>query len=745
MQNPLNRRITRDLKNDIGKYIAIFLFMILAIGFISGFLVAGDSMIKAYDDSFEKYNIENGNFEIDKVADETIQKVAEDNNIKIYENFYVEESLKESTVRVFKIRKEVNKICIMRGELPTKSNEIALDRMYADNNKISVGDNVKLGDQLLKVTGFVALSDYSALFSDNGDTMFDSVKFGVGVMTEDGFDSYKNSVLHYNYAWKYDVEPENENEEKELADVFGTELSEETLLLKYIPRYTNQAINFTGNDLGGDQSLLEMLLYIIIGIIAFIFAVTTSNTIAKEATVIGTLRASGYKRIEIIKHYLATPLLVTLIAAVIGNVLGYTFFKNVAAGMYYGSYSLTTYVTIWNASAFIKTTAIPFVIMLVINLVILSVKLKLEPLRFLRNDLTKKKRKKAVKLPHFKFFTRFRIRIILQNMPGYLMMFIGILFANVLLLFGMMMHPLLDKYEERTLECMPAKYQYILKAPVETDTNGAEKYLVNELKTADKYEEEIVIYGISEDSQYMKLGISDGEILISDGYHEKYNVDKGDVIKLKEKYTDKIYSFVVSGYYEYPATISVFMTNNTFCEIFDIQNGGFNGYFSDEEIVDIDKSYITSVIDEVALTKTSRQLDVSMGTMFYLFNIVAVVLFMLVIFLLSKLVIEKNTNSISMTKILGYNNWEIRKLYTTSTSIMVIVFLLASLPLDRLAIKGLYHFFMMDMSGWLTFYISPTIYWQMPLIGFVSYLIIALILYKKIGKVPMDEALKNIE
>ena len=31
--------------------------MTLTIGFISGFLVAGSSMKKTYDDSFEKYNI----------------------------------------------------------------------------------------------------------------------------------------------------------------------------------------------------------------------------------------------------------------------------------------------------------------------------------------------------------------------------------------------------------------------------------------------------------------------------------------------------------------------------------------------------------------------------------------------------------------------------------------------------------------------------------------------------------------
>lgn len=54
MRNPLTKRIPREIKDDLGKYIALFLFLILSIGFISGFLVAGDSMKSAFDNSFEK-------------------------------------------------------------------------------------------------------------------------------------------------------------------------------------------------------------------------------------------------------------------------------------------------------------------------------------------------------------------------------------------------------------------------------------------------------------------------------------------------------------------------------------------------------------------------------------------------------------------------------------------------------------------------------------------------------------------
>ena len=102
--------------------------------------------------------------------------------------------------------------------------------------------------------------------------------------------------------------------------------------------------------------MFTAFLYIVVAIIAFVFAITTSNTISKEATVIGTLRASGYTKRELIRHYMTIPLVVTLVGSLIGNILGYTVCKDICAGMYYGSYSLPTYHTIWSAEAFWKTT-----------------------------------------------------------------------------------------------------------------------------------------------------------------------------------------------------------------------------------------------------------------------------------------------------------------------------------------------------------------------------------------------------
>lgn len=58
-----------------------------------------------------------------------------------------------------------------------------------------------------------------------------------------------------------------------------------------------------------------------------------------------------------------------------------------------------------------------------------------------------------------------------------------------------------------------------------------------------------------------------------------------------------------------------------------------------------------------------------MGDMMGMMYGFSVIIFLVVIYLLSKVIIEKNAQSISMTKILGYTNGEISRLYILSTSL----------------------------------------------------------------------------
>ena len=318
MKNPLRKRLPRELKGELGKYLVVFILMVLTIGMVSGFLVADGSMIVAYNDGFEKYNIENGNFRTNQQIYKSQKEEIQNLGIKLYENFYIEEPLDNgSTMRFFKNRTEINGVCLMQGEFPKATGEIAIDRMYADNNELKVGDTLKSqrGKQTWKVTGLVALSDYSCLFQNNNDSMFDSVKFGVSVVTPEEFDTLDQDKLQYNYSWIYDKQPKTEKEEKEVSEELMENIGEIVTLEAFVPRYLNQAITFTGDDMGSDKAMMIILLYIVIVIMAFVFGITISNTIRRESGVIGTLRASGYTRRELIRHYMALPVLVTLVGA----------------------------------------------------------------------------------------------------------------------------------------------------------------------------------------------------------------------------------------------------------------------------------------------------------------------------------------------------------------------------------------------------------------------------------------------
>lgn len=169
--------------------------------------------------------------------------------------------------------------------------------------------------------------------------------------------------------------------------------------------------------------------------------------------------------------------------------------------MYYHSYSLPPYQTLWNGDAFILTTVIPCIIITLINLFVIAKALRLPPLQFLRHDFHMKKKKKAAKLPNFRFLTRFRLRIILQNIPSYIIMVFGIMFAGLLLFFGLALNPLLANYKTEVVNNMICDYQYVMKAPVETSNDAAEKFCMTTLYESN--DEEISAYGIEEDSEYL--------------------------------------------------------------------------------------------------------------------------------------------------------------------------------------------------------------------------------------------------
>lgn len=805
IKNPLIKRIPKELAGDWKKYLVVFLFLVLTIGFVSGMYVANESMLTAADEGITRYKQEDGHFELKEKADSSLIEAiesgekadipgqAEENtadgdnddseengksdddldnskktSVTVYENFFRNEDedndndgKSDGTIRVYAKTDDINLACLLDGDFPQNENEIAVDRMHADNAGMKVGDKISVSGKEFKITGLIAYVNYSTLHEKKTDLIFDAIKFDVAMVTQEGFDRLDKSI-HYSYAWKYDHAPADDIEEKEQSDSFMEAIVTQVMLAgndmeDYTPKYGNPAINFATDDMGSDKAMGGMLLDILVVIIAFIFAVTISNTIANESSAIGTLRALGYTKGELVCHYLSMPVIVTLLAAIVGNILGYTVFKNVVVSMYYNSYSLQVYKTIWNSDAFLKTTVLPVIIMLVVNLIVIVRMMQHTPLQFLRHDMKKNKSKKAMRLPRWNFMSRFRLRIMFQNKANYLILFVGILFIMEMLAMAVGMPDTLDYYKSNTDGMMFAKYQYVLKSYVDEEGNivstgnkDAEKFdMTSLLKKSDALDEEVSIYGIADNSSYVKINDFDSlkknEVYISDSFSQKYGLNEGDEVKLDAQYEKKTYTFKVKGIYDKSQSIAVFMPIDKFADIFDLKDDQFSGFLSDTKIKDIDENNIATTITIHDITKMADQLDHSMGAYMSYFQVLCILLAAVMIYLLTKLIIEKNETAISMTKILGYENKEIASLYLVSTSIVVVLADLISVVIGTLVMKVAWKMMLFSYSGWFAFKVKPLGYVKMFAFVLIGYLIVMVFDFKRIKKIPMDQALKNVE
>ena len=686
--------------------------------------------------------------------------------VKVFENFNKEadedidgDGTRDSGIRVYINRDDIDLYCIMDGRPAETADEIMIDRMHADNRGIKTGDRISVNGEEFTVSGLAAFSNYATLHEKNTDMMFDALTFDVAMTTEEGWDRI-NAETRYEYAWLYENRPADVKEEKKQSDNFLKALITQAAFADneiedFVPEYANQAIQFAPEDFGSDKAMGGVLLNVLIIVLAFIFAITESNTIAREAPVIGTLRASGYTRRELTVNYMMAPLIVTITGAVMGNILGYSYFKKVVVAMYYNSYSLPEYETVWTPDAFVKTTVIPVILMLVINLIIIRRKMRFSPLKFLRGDLKNSRRRKAVRLPDISFIRRFRLRIFLQNLPGYLMLFIGIGFVMIMLAMAVGMPNTLSYYQAHAGEMMLADHQVILTSDHDEDGNAvttsnpdAVKFSMEELLLViDDSEESANTYGMEPGNRYAGIpaDLKDGEVVISSALSGKFHIDPGDEIHMKDKYGYDSYDFTVADIIDFDGGIAVFMDNDSFNRIFDRDEGNYDGFFSDSEITDIDEDFIAAEVTSEDILKMAAQLDHSMGAYMLYFQYLCILLSAVLIFLLTKVIVERNEKTISMVKILGYTNSEVASLYLVTTTIVVIISEIITAFLSRIAMAEIWNNMLKRMDGYFPFVLSAQGLLRMIILVFLGYMIVMLIDFRRIRRIPMDEALKNME
>lgn len=550
MRNPLHKSLKKEFLRNRSRYISLSLVLILMIGVVTGFLSVAYSAKELLIKDQISSKVEDGQLALRDRMDVKTKTKLEALGLKVYEQFYTEQSVSRDTmVRVYRKRFDINRATLHEGRMPNKQTEIALDRLFALKNGYNIRDTIRMSGKSMTITGLISVPDYTSLIQKNSDMMMDPIHFGIAIVTDTGFQTLSTDRMVYSYSYYLDDRELNDfQKQKRADDIQEICIREGAVLENLLTAQMNQAISFLPNDMGSDIPMVQTLLYIILMILAFVFVVISQTMIEEQASVIGTLLASGYTRRELLQHYMMLPTILIIISAGIGNLIGYTLFPNLFTDMYYSNYCLPplSIQPVWEA--LLSTTVMPFIFMMLILYVLLKRRLRLSPLRFLRKDLRRHRQRRYIPLHGSSFFQRFRIRIILQNKGSYLVLFLGIIFASFLLMFALILTPSMEQYIRNLEADTRCDYQYLLKAPVQAD---GEKVTLTSLKAyyvGGDLDLDVTLYGLGPNSGYytdMTLSSDPKSIVISSDFASKMSLQVGDAITLRNPYRDKAYSFTI--------------------------------------------------------------------------------------------------------------------------------------------------------------------------------------------------------
>ena len=847
--SPLAKRLPRELRRNIGKYLGIFLLMCGSIALTSGFLLAAHSIGCLIDDMRDAYTIEDGRLTTAFEATDDQLKAAEDaaedvGGVTLYKNFSIDAIIKKAsgddgtkrTLRTYAHRTKVDIASYCEGKQPKTDDEVAIDRVFATNNDLAVGDKVELEGRTYTICGIMTQPDSQALFLNNSDFTVNTITYGVAEVTDTGFAALEDAggAPAYTYSFTFtDRDLPTADRIDAEQDMIEALTDADARVDDLIDADSNQGIGYARDDVDGDSMMWMTLLDIIIVIMAFVFVVLTDATIEEESAIIGTLLASGYRRREIVLHYLALPAIVGVVAALLGTALGVVFFTEPMRSLYYGSYSLPPFQVYWSWEIFVKCAVVPAAALILITLVGLLRKMGKTPLQFLRHEASGKSgTKRGLQLPErMGFVSRFRLRIFLRNLGNFATLFVGIAFASLLLLFGLAILPTMTHYADNLETSLVAEHQYTLKAPLElegtaeereqwsalerlqsvdgallsaaqdaddelddavdaaqaaadalgcnrdeaidlidkaskididndeihpvnTIDNGAgaiaqaEKYAVYQLqydRGDGNGEETISVYGISPDSRYWKdLNVGDGRVVFGGGLLDKFGWSEGQKVTLIDKYEGEHYSLGYAGKdcaWGSKSDMNIYMSIDDFNELFDNDAACFNGYVSDEKL-DLDSRYFAGDTTPDDMRAVGDQFIGMMSKMIGMMVGLAVFIFLLFMYLLTKAVIDHSARSISYMKVFGYRDSEISHLYIRSITLCVAASLVLSLPVIIGSLTAIFRSMLLAYNGNIEIYVPA---WSMAAcvgIGFATYLVVALLHTRSIQRVGLAEALK---
>ncbi|NJN44258.1 MAG: ABC transporter permease [Anaerolineae bacterium] len=649
------------------------------------------------------------------------------------------------TLRIFSENEKVNRHALISGN-DLDGNGILIDPLFANANDLSVGDFLIVEGEEYSVSGIMVLPNYIYIVRSKEEMINNPKTFGIAVLGRQGAENLTGKSDFYSIRFN---DRENVHEQEIL---FRNHLVTENVA---ITRWESTENNFMVTTIALEVTTLSIMSKALPGMLLILsiilIGMLLKRMIQRESAVIGTLYALGYRKTELLRHYMLFPLIIAGSGGVLGAFMGVAMvnpmldFMMTAFTMPVESYQYTY-------SLLIIGMLLPLIVLCLVSYFTIAQLLRASPAELIKGSRVSEKSnfiERALKLNRFSFSTKFKIREQVRSLSRTGFMLFGIIVATVLLLYGLTLQSSLDyMLTEGIAELYNLKFEYVYN-DLQSDTppEGFEQFNAIYVTPQNDKDVNFAIIGALPESGRLRLKDTSGDKLIPDRLiitkilADKLNVGMGDELHVISDEDLKEYTFTIEAVADSAAGEFMFMPLVDMNQMLGVPSNSYIGIWGDEQL-GFPAGVIRSTKSMDAIAEGIKNLINQTGILVYSMTVASFILGLMIIFLVTGMIIEENKNTISLLKVLGYRQKEVNKLILDSNTFVVIVGYLIGIPVLLVSVAAL----MQGLADSLQMTIPTRLNISYMLLGFFivffTYQIAKLLSRKKVNRIPMNEALK---
>lgn len=741
----INKKIKRTMLERKSQYIGSLALIIISCLLFTLFNQLSINMTDIAS-SFEKDNVQEDASFITSGKLTNIPELESRFNMKIEESSSFDYNVTDSSIlRIFRQNTKVDLPAIIEGE-NLKNGSILIDPAYAAANKLKIRDSININNSAFMISGFMSLPNYIYPLKQETDLLNDPGSFGIGVLSRDDYNSLNmgNSF----YAVKFN--DDNTNLDSRITEFKNYLKEQKTVILKWTDISQNPRVIYVTAKVDGINKLSSSMPVIILLLTCILSCIVMWRMLKNESVIIGTLYALGYRKREIIKHYLMYPLYISISGGIIGTILGALSLKPMLSVMV-SYFNMPVNSIMFDFGYIAVSILLPVVFLIISGYLVVNRALKLSPVELIRGGREKAKvglLERKLRLEKLKFTSKFKIREQIRSIPRSIFLFLGVVLATMLLLIGFTASSSMNFLMKHTYgETYKYNYQYMFNSIMQGQPSNGEAFSISSFALQSDNKTAFEVIGINKDSKYILLKDSTGnklsasEVIATRPLADKLGIRPGDEIRTVNKLDSREYTIKVDSIAETYVGEYIYMPLDKFNAILNLPENSYMGLFSSDKLdVPQNKLLSSATIGESmkSFESITQPLMDAVGIMAFMSFIIGLI----VIYVVTSLIIEENREGISLMKVFGYRKKEVNSLILNSSTYLVVLGYIAGVPLILAALKAMFD----SVTRSMNFSFPVTIDYAYILIGFVviylTYEISKLLSRRKVSRISMSEILK---